>query len=495
MVKKTKKSARAEREKKRNKREREQRLRSHYAQFSSAHKDPVVISIKAAVEHFKSFMTDEQWTRRKSGVDRYFSNMTKTIVETRTKDTGQYNNRMAYYAKWVDWYLYLAEASSVSGHSLDEAQWSRVKPFFQKIGSSIELLKSVAGADQRIVSMLHGKDNNADSVLFELIVAIAYAERGWQVEFIPEIKGGPKTPDFKAVRGADTVFVECKRLQKVTDYSEEERQAWLLQWKDLLPELIKIGKPIVVSVCFKEELSVIKPRAVLNQFRLAIEKNVISIESPELDLRLQPIDYPNLFDYLSKYSVKFPSAQLNSLIDFNWEPHASYTMVMDAKFRTMYDGGSILNRFVELVGRIYCARWECTAEASIDKKAKDVKGLLAKAVAQAPVDAKTIVHIAFETLHGPEVEFKRDWKICELVDSYDYGQKDIGCVFCHAMQPAVLPDGYIEFAETTRFFDRSVKAQDILPGHQLLFAGEGAAIKFNETHWMQDAIKSLSEEH
>lgn len=493
MTKKNKKLARAEREKKRNKREHEQRLRSHYSQLSSAHKDPVVISINAAVGHFKSFLTEEQWARRKSGVDKYFAEMTKTIVETRTKDNGQYNNRMAYYAKWIDWYLYLAESSSTSVYGLDEAQWSRVKPFFHKIGASIDLLKSVVGSDQRIVSMLHGNDNNADSVLFELIVAIAYVERGWQVEFIPEIKGGPKTPDFKAVRGTESVFVECKRLQKVTDYSEEERQAWLLQWKELLPELIKIGEPVVVNVRFKEELSTIKPGAVLDLLRLAVEKKVSSIESPELDLILQPIDYPSLLDHLSKYSVKFPSAQLNSLIDLNWESHASYTMVMDAKFRTMHGHGTILNRFVELVGRIYCARWECTAEASIDKKAKDVKGLLMKAVAQAPADAKTIVHIAFETLHGPEVEFKRDQKISELVDSYDYGQKDIGCVFCHAMQPATLPDGYIEFAETTRFFDRSVKAQDILPGHQLLFSGEGASIKFNETHWMQDAIKSLSE--
>ncbi|WP_206600719.1 MULTISPECIES: hypothetical protein, partial [unclassified Pseudomonas] len=164
---------------------------------------------------------------------------------------------------------------------------------------------------------------------------------------VPERSGVALSFCRRPVRGADTVFVECKRLQKVTDYSEEERQAWLLQWKDLLPELIKIGKPIVVSVCFKEELSVIKPRAVLNQFRLAIEKNVISIESPELDLRLQPIDYPNLFDYLSKYSVKFPSAQLNSLIDFNWEPHASYTMVMDAKFRTAVAGAEC-NTVIEL---------------------------------------------------------------------------------------------------------------------------------------------------
>ena len=180
-----------------------------------------------------------------------------------------------------------------------------------------------------------------------------------------------------------------------------------------------------------------------------------------------------------------------ALIDPQWAPYASYTMAMDAKFRAMPEGDSALNRFVEIIRTVYCARWECTAEISIDKKARDVRTLLVKAVEQAPAVGKTVIHIAFETLHGPEVEFIRDKKIYDLVNSFDYGAKDVACVFCNAIQPSAHPDGIIELAETTRYFNRSMSAESILPGHQLLFSGEGAEISFNDTHWLQDALKSF----
>ncbi|SFP27834.1 hypothetical protein [Pseudomonas sp. NFPP28] len=489
MTKIKKKTARLDRAKEKAKREKEQRLRSFYAGISDMHKDPVVQSIKAAVDYFKSFMSDAVWSRRKGEVEEYFLGVTRSIVNSETKDSMQYNNRMAYFTKWIDWYIYLAEICSTKAFGHDEAQWARIKPFFMKIGSSLELLKRVEGVEVRVKDMLYSRDNNADSALFELIVAIAYVEKDWVAEFIPEIKGGKKTPDLKVTRGGEVLFVECKRFQKVTDYSETERQAWLRQWGDLLQEIMKCGVPVLINVNFKSEVHLLESGFVARLFQSAIKENKFSISTPECDLFLQPIDFPRMLDHFSRYSVKFPSAQLNALIDPQWEPHASYTLAMDAKFRAMPEGDSALNRFVEIIRTVFCARWECTAEISIDKKARDVRTLLVKAVEQAPADGRTVIHIAYETLHGPEVEFVRDQKILKLVNDFDYGVKDIASVFCHALQPSSHPDGVIELAETTRFFNRSLSAEYILPGHQLLFSGEGAEITFNDTHWLQDALR------
>lgn len=491
MAKINKKNARLKRENVKLKKKREQQLRSFYAGISDMHKDPVIINIKNAVEYFKSFMSEDVWTRRKNSVNKYFSNITHSIVSTPTKDSMQYNNRMAYFTKWIDWYIYLAEVCTTTAFGHDEAQWARIKPFFIKIGSSLELLKNVTDVEIRIKDMLYSKDNNADSTLFELIVAITYAEKGWEVAFIPEIKGGNKTPDLQVTKEDEVLFVECKRFQKVTDYSENERQAWLVQWDLLLREMMKNGYPLLAKVNFKTEVHLLKPDTVANLFITAIKDKKTFTSTPECDLVLQTIDFPSMWDHFSKYSVKFPSAQLNALIDPQWAPYASYTMAMDAKFRAMPEGDSALNRFVEIIRTVYCARWECTAEISIDKKARDVRTLLVKAVEQAPAVGKTIIHIAFETLHGPEVEFIRDKKIYDLVNSFDYGDKDVACVFCHAIQPSAHPDGIIELAETTRYFNRSMSAESILPGHQLLFSGEGAEISFNDTHWLQDALKSF----
>lgn len=491
MAKINKKAAALKREKARFKRERKQQLSSFYAGISDMHKDPVVISIKGAVAYFKSFMSEDTWARRKSKVEHYFLVMTKSIVKSDTKESMEYNNRMAFFDKWIDWYIYLAEIYSESGFGYDEAQWARIKPFFMKIGQSLELLRSVSGVEVRVKNMMYSRDNNADSVLFELIVAIAYVEQGWQVEFIPEIKGGKKTPDLKVVRGDEILFVECKRFQKVTDYSEAERNAWLVQWSALLPEMIKCGVPVLVNVNFKSEVHLQEPGFVAKLFRSTLENKVRYVSTPECDIFLQPVDYRKMWEHFSKHAVKFPSAQINALIDSRWEAHASYTLAMDAKFRAMPEGDSALNRFVEIIRAVFCARWECTAEISVDKKARDVRTLLDKAVEQAPVDGRTVIHIAYETLHGPHIEFVRDNKILELVESYDFGEKDVACVFCHAIQPSAHPDGVIELAETTRFFNRSLNAEYVLPGNQLLFACEGAEVSFNDTHWMQDARKMV----
>lgn len=491
MAKISKKAIKLKREKEKFKREREQQLRSFYAGISDMHKDPVVISIKSAVGYFKSFMSEEVWGRRKSKVERYFLGVTRSIVESNTKDSMEYNNRMAFFDKWIDWYIYLAEVCSESGFGYDEAQWARIKPFFMKIGASLELVKNIAGVEVRVKNMLYSKDNNADSVLFELIVAIAYAEQGWQVEFIPEIKGGKKTPDLKVVRGGEILFVECKRFQKVTDYSEAERSAWLVQWNTLLPEMIKCGVPVLVDVNFKSEVHLQEPGLVAKLFRSTLENKVRYINTPECDIFLRPINYPKMWEHFSKHAVKFPSAQINALIDPRWQAHTSYTLAMDAKFRAMPKGDSALNRFVEIIRAVFCARWECTAEISIDKKARDVRTLLDKAVEQAPADGRTVIHIAYETLHGPNIEFVRDRKIFELVESYEFGEKDVACIFCHAIQPSSHPDGVIELAETTRFFNRSLNADYVLPGNQLLFTCHGAEISFNDTHWMQDAKKMV----
>lgn len=55
--------------------------------------------------------------------------------------------------------------------------------------------------------------------------------------------------------------------------------------------------------------------------------------------------------------------------------------------------------------------------------------MLDKAVEQAPADGRTVIHIAYETLHGPNIEFVRDRKIFELVESYEFGEKDVACIF------------------------------------------------------------------
>ena len=95
-----------------------------------------------------------------------------------------------------------------------------------------------------------------------------------------------------------------------------------------------------------------------------------------------------------------------------------------------------------------------------------------------------VIHIAYETLHGPYVEIARHKKIVESINAFDYQEKSVKAVLCHAMQPSTGVEGS-EWAETTiRFGREGTIVSNILP-HNLLLDESATVIK-EDTHWHQD---------
>ncbi|EOG8017507.1 hypothetical protein ACLIUL_002550 [Enterobacter ludwigii] len=92
---------------------------------------------------------------------------------------------------------------------------SNIIPWVKQLGRNCHLIEAIPGAKERAKRMLEDETVYPDTALFELVVAGNYADRGFQVEFIPEQKGIAKTPDlkYKNQEGQD-FYIECKRLQK-----------------------------------------------------------------------------------------------------------------------------------------------------------------------------------------------------------------------------------------------------------------------------------------
>ena len=70
----------------------------------------------------------------------------------------------------------------------------------------------VKGLDRKLDELVRDYRQEPDGVLFEVLVALAYAEAGWEVTLIHE--GPGKSPDMRVRRGAREFFVECKRLAR-----------------------------------------------------------------------------------------------------------------------------------------------------------------------------------------------------------------------------------------------------------------------------------------
>ena len=145
------------------------------------------------------------------------------------------------------------------------------------------------------------------------------------------------------------------------------------------------------------------------------------------------------------------------------------------------DGLHVLNRFVHKIHEAYSAKWECIAESSLNRKAKDVKKMLSKAVSQIPDNRAGIIHIGYETVMGPAVELRRHQKTKETVQGFRFEKKNIEAVYCHAIQPLCKLDSW-ECAETTLDFE---KHPGLILSEYLLLDGRGAT-KRNSTHWEED---------
>ncbi len=84
--------------------------------------------------------------------------------------------------------------------------------------------------------VLHKHKKNPDGLIFEILVALSYAAKGWEVEML-EQQLPAKSPDMRVRKGDVEIYVECKRLDRRTSYAEQERNDFL--WSSLREYLVK----------------------------------------------------------------------------------------------------------------------------------------------------------------------------------------------------------------------------------------------------------------
>jgi len=466
--------------------------------LNSRNNEEWIVSAKNALDWFLTHMGEEQWSARKKNVVKYFREQQNRQIPSNPDfglDIEDERARVAFHDDWIAWYLYLVESVYYRPYVDEPSQSARVYPFFAAIGRHIDIAKTIKGIDNKLDELLKGKNNQPDSLLFEIVIAIMYQRNGWTVEFLPETPAA-KTPDLSVTRDGEHFFVECKRQSRVTEYSELERKEWRKRWTKLTPILTSNPTPIFLDVTFKVEVSETEEDVLIGAFLELVKQGCIysgePLENEELVIRGNIIDMDLVHSHFEKFQVRWNSPQMIALFANGYESSGSYTQINSPTGINAIgpdDDESILNLFCEGIHTAYCAKWECLSEVSIDKKAKDVKKLLSKAVNQAPEDSPTIVHIGYETLHGPLVEYSRADKICKSINNFNCQGKDIQAVYCHAIQPSSQIDTF-ECAETTmRFGKNGVNPEDIL-AHDLLL-DEPGLVTSNDTHWNQDFVNDL----
>lgn len=415
--------------------------------------------IERALSWLLEFIDSDDWGQR---IARIEAQLEAVLQPRRAREEAETHGAISVSDDRIGWYLYLADAALHDAVKYEPIQGSRVLPIFKRLGSDLDALRKIGGIESRVERMLTAERRQPDSALFEMLVALLWSRNGCEsVQFIAE-QPPERRPDIRAIKEGDEWFVECKRLQKSSQYSENEREKWLTMWTKFRDVLIDKGFSAVFDITFHVELATLPDEFLLHQLGgklrfVQLPCEIISNDTWTVSAR--PIDYEAAREHLRKYLVRYPSDQINELIAGHRDPNRGFTGLVAGRIVRVGDSGGN-NRFLDELAFAAGAFWSCDAARAIARKARDIRGHLSEAVRQLPPVGRSAIHVGLETLDGAAVEAERLLRILRSVVTFDSSGKDLRWIYCHLFQPYAPPDEMWVFDETVHHFGRSRNVGD-----------------------------------
>ena len=403
--------------------------------------------IKQALNWLLSFADPRDWHDRLSPIEQRLFGAPTQPSDFRQTGYDQQD--------WPDddrmgWYLYLARAATNNPFKYEPREGCRIMPVLKRLGTHLAELKEIHGVNERVERLLAKDTKQPDPILFELLVALLWKINGFDsVEFLDE-SPNKRTPDLRASNGVDEWFIECKRLDKHSQYIRKERAKWRAMWSLLSDRLVRGGHSIVFDIRFHVELSTLPDDYLAAQ--LPGKLNLVQppthlVSSDTLDVSVSPMDYVVANRHLARYWVRCPSDQLDELIGGKRDPNRGFSVVVAGEFED-FDGATFLDHLSFATG----AFWYCDAPAAVLAEARHVRSRLENAVDQLPDNGKGVVHIGIETVDGAMVEEARSLLNRMNVFTMHTGMKDLRWVYCHLLQFYVPPQGFWVVDETVDHF-------------------------------------------
>ena len=408
--------------------------------------------VRRTFEWMRSLIDPNEWQARVNAIE---TELERAI----TPGSGELlKNSISIDADRVGWYLYLAHTALFDITKFEPAQGAHVIPVFKALGSDLVLLRDVGGVEGRVARMLHEDRRQPDSIILELLVALLWRKNGFTADFIEE-SPTEKRPDIVATRDSETWYIECKRLQQSSDYTEEERAKWLSMWRHLREFLFARSYPCVLDFTFHIPLDDLPEDFLVAQLadRLPNSLPATIFDNETWTVRVDAVDDEAIQQHLERYKVKYPGSQFNELIGGYIDSNRGFTCAFEGVLERIGEGiGN--NRFVSELGFAIGAFWSCDANSVLERKARDIRSHVAKAVQQLPAEGNTAIHVALETMDGPAVESLRHARIQSSMRNFQFGERPVPWLYCHALQSYSPPNGYWVIDESDWYFGPSANS-------------------------------------
>lgn len=435
--------------------------------------------IENAYHWFRTFISDQDWMKRKNDIETYLSTVVRTAIPFSEPISN--GTLLVIQKDQIGWYLFLVHCYLFEPHKYEFHQGARVIPIFKRIGMDIKLVTQIEGIGKKMRDMFKKRKSEADAILFEVLTALLWTRNGWEVKIIEEGKGG-KTPDFEVTKNSEKWQVECKRQMKTADYTYKETKKRQLMISQISKMLLHFN--VLLDIKFHVEL-VTLPDSYLFDLLKDIIPNVKAsgkiISNETIDIDLSFVNISSIENHLKQYSVKNNSPQLIELIAKKEVDHSAFTSGFLGNFFYVGDGEAN-NLYINDIVNAYGVHCYCDCEQALNAKARDVKNQIFSAIGQFNPESNSIIHIGMETFDGPEVEMARTQKIINTMSSIDTRSNKLCWIFYHYFQSYTR--SYRDW-----YFDETVSTatsfiNPVLPIKKtFLILPEDEVIIENASHW------------
>lgn len=327
------------------------------------------------------------------------------------------------------WYILQAEAfASDRRYWVPEAS-VRVAPTMTRLGKELERLSTVAGVEDRAARLMLSERRQPDAGLFELLVALAYRRSGWSVTFVPEQRGGARTPDLYVSQSRRHWAAECKRMMP-SPYTEREKARGNALAAPIHALSLELGESIVVELGYKVELTDVPDDYLANHVRPRAKARALDPWDDHISTgRVRPVNWPLTRRVLAHDDVYFGSSRMVELLSGGYVHEADHSMA--AKWRPSPSRPA----WAEAVFQASVVSWMSLSPAAVSWKAKHFKSMLAKAEGQLPADRPDVIHVGMESMAGNDIDAARHFRNLFEARFFEAKNPRLRWAYAHSMVP------------------------------------------------------------
>mgnify|MGYP001606673534 FL=1 len=419
--------------------------------------DPNMIFLKKGYEFLKNKIHPNDWDKRRNAIIEY-------LIE-RPTDYSSKNSKIRFKDDEIAWYIFLCEEFFRNPLCTNPSQMSRITPWVISLGRAVDSLEKLDNIHLKIIDLLKKYKDNPDGTFFELLVASSYLKKGFKVEFL-ETKG-TKTPDLRVYDEENEFFVECKKLQRRTDYAEKERDSYLSAWNSVKNKLLTDYPNYWFDIEFKNELvgniqiDLKKKFSCLRQD----QSNELFFEDEDVIIEGKKQNIFFINRYLNNNHVKMETFTFSKLLGGEYvKSNSDRTHILKMKPEYFKAASApVLGLFVGSLDCFCGATRKFTNEISQEKKAKAVGKQINEALDQLNGFKNKVVHVLYEAMEAEDVEQRR-WKKVEenILDTLPRIDESTDSIKVHRIQYVESIDQMFDVIETIKIWGRDTSDNTLI---------------------------------